>query len=388
MTRPQLWDLFTCHPVADALFPYLTLVDVYKLHRVCKPLQSVVLRLQDTHLNIHCALKDFLKGCDAFRYNLGRAEALIVGPFVVNFLGYRQHDNTFLDILVEQGPLADNLVEYLCAEEAYQKVGSFEVGNPVTLSRPGFATKIRVTETDKTPIHALLEHSCTTLDLCFISWNKVYSIFPLATLAHHQFWPLRKLDDVFGARLAELATQGWTTRHLVWADEELPSGLGVRRVGDKDSLVMNLMPTLACTGLAPDYVLELSEFDVKTRVPALHFSTEQRTPWEWANQIEARNTVKRELIIILEELKSHGLRHRYTASERSAWHDFALERLERWTEVELYKMDHDKRPANFPGPPPSDFEVPATWDFADDQMPIWYRAWCSRSDLRKSTSRS
>lgn len=90
-------------------------------------MHSVVLCLQDRYLKIDCALKDFVMNCESFRYNLGRAEALVVGPFVVNFLGYRQHDNTFLDILVEQGPLADNLIEYLGVEEAYQNLESSEV---------------------------------------------------------------------------------------------------------------------------------------------------------------------------------------------------------------------------------------------------------------------
>lgn len=224
-----------------------------------------------------------------------------------------------------------------------------------------------------------------------MSWNKVYSLFPLDTLAHHQFWPLRALDDVFGARLAELATQGWTTRHLVWADldGELPSGLGARRVGDRDSLVMTLTPALAHTGLAPDYVLELSEFDVNTRAPVQDFPTDHRVFWGQINQIEAQSTASRELIITLGELKSHSLRHRYTTRENGAWRDFARKRLERWTEVELYKTDRDKRPADFAdypdflGLPPSDFQVPATWDFADDQMPIWYQTWCSQNGLCK-----
>ncbi|KAJ3493952.1 hypothetical protein NLG97_g4397 [Lecanicillium saksenae] len=394
MTRPELWDLFASHPIADALFPYLTVADVYKLHRVCKPLQSSVLRLQDTYLNIHCALKDFVTRPDSFRYNLGRAKALIIGPFVVNFLGYRQHDNTFLDILVEQGPPANNLIQYLCVEEPYQNAGSSEVGNQLILSRPGFTTKIRVTETDKTPIHTLLERSYTTLDLCFMSWNKLYVMFPLATLVHHQFWPLRELDDIFGARLNDLATQGWTTRDLVWVDfaKELLSGLGARRVGDENSLAMPLMPALACTGLTPDYVLELSEFDVNTRVPVqtvASFATDQRRlfPQLQPNAAQNRNAARApELMIKLEELKSPSLRHRYTTSESGAWHGFALKRLKRWTEVELYKMDRDKRPTNFPGSPlPSDFELPATWDSADDQMPIWYRECHSKNDPCKLT---
>lgn len=217
-----------------------------------------------------------------------------------------------------------------------------------------------------------------------MSWNKLYSLFPLSTLVRHEFWPLQKLDDGFGAHLVELATRGWTTRHLVWADlaEERLVGLGTRRVGDESSLVMPLMPALAYTGVAPDYVLELSEFNVDIHSPARHLPTRQRTPRRSSER------KPRELNITLKELKSQSLRHRYTTAEGSVWSKFALERLERWTEVELYKMDHAERPATFPElPPSSDFEVPATWDFADDQMLIWYRRCRSQNDPRKQNSR-
>lgn len=233
-------------------------------------------------------------------------------------------------------------------------------------------------------MYTLLECSYTTLDLCFMSWNKLYSMFPLATLVRHEFWPLQKLDDGFGAHLVELATQGWTTRHLVWVDlaEERLAGLGTRRVGDESSLVIPLLPALACTGVAPDYVLELSEFEVNDHSPAHNLLASHRTP----RSLSERQT--RAYSITAKELKSQSLRHRYTIAEGSVWSSFVLKRLERWTEVELYKMDHDDRPATFPQVrPSSEFEVPATWDFADDQMPVWYRLCRSQNDPRRQSSR-
>ncbi|KAM3498509.1 hypothetical protein MY10362_008180 [Beauveria mimosiformis] len=145
---------------------------------------------------------------------------------------------------------------------------------------------------------------------------------------------------------------------------------------------MPLMPALACTGVAPDYVLELSEFNVDIHSSTRHLPTRQRS------SRRSGERKPRELIITLKELKSRSLHHRYTIAEGSVWSDFALKRLERWTEVELYKMNHDERPATFPElPPSSNFEVPATWDFADDQMPIWYRKCHSQNDSRKQDSR-
>jgi len=125
---PRLSELFAINPIAEVLFSYLTLADIYVLHGVCRSLQGVVRCLQDTRLNTRAALNDFVKSCDCFRWNLGKAEGLIFGGFVLNFLGLRQQANPFLDILVEEGTLADGLIQYLCAEETYGSVGTHEVG--------------------------------------------------------------------------------------------------------------------------------------------------------------------------------------------------------------------------------------------------------------------
>ncbi|EFZ03039.1 hypothetical protein MAA_00113 [Metarhizium robertsii ARSEF 23] len=319
MPHSRISELFAIHPIADVIFSYLTVTDVYKLHAVCRSLQGVVHCLQDTRLNISAALSDFVKSCDSFRWNLGKTNSLIVGGFVLDFLALRQQVIPFLDIVVEEGAPALGLIQYLCDEETYEMAGTQE----------------------------------------------------------HKFWPLRKLNDDFGVKLAELAQQGWTTRDLVWADWAIPPGLGVRRVGDnisprrvgdEMSLVMPLRPALAHNGLKPDHVLELSEFSVDSPARPGGFGTRHR-----------------ELSVTVKELQSPSLRYRYTTGQGSQWRTFVSERLKRWTEIEACKMDPDSRPPHWL-PPPPDFEVPPTWDFADDQMPLWYKTYWLENSQRRLAS--
>jgi hypothetical protein len=68
------------------------------------------------------------------------------------------------------------------------------------------------------------------------------------------------------------------------------------------------------------------------------------------------------------------------------------ERLQRWVWLELLKLKAGERPEQFEnGIPdysdislPSDFQPPETWDYADDQIPAWYKEW--EETLAKETN--
>lgn len=129
--------------------------------------------------------------------------------------------------------------------------------------------------------------------------------------------------------------------------------------------------------------MELSEFGVDTHTlapPHVGFGG-----WGRERAFTAMGTASsRTLRVTLEELTSQSLRHQYTTELDSDWQKFTYTRLQRWTEIETYKMDRERRPAGFPDSPlSSDFEVPATWDFADDQIPIWYESFCSQEECQQ-----
>jgi hypothetical protein len=255
------------------------------------------------------------------------------------------------------------------------------------LQRTSHSTRIRLRKTDKSPIYALVSSSFTTAELNFMSWNKIYSIFPRTTIAHHKFYPLRSLDDDFGSVLVELAQQGWTSRDLVWPDltKDEPHGIGPRRVGDHFSLVMPLpsISTRCQVAFTPDYVLELVKFDVCDDPPRPVSSR------GFGNQTSIVRPRDRKLYIQVEELTSPALRYRYTTGSgisTDSWRVYVVQRLERWTLIEYLKMDDagrlgelTHRPYGYPTVSlPSEFQVPATWDYADDQMPLWHQDWVQK----------
>jgi hypothetical protein len=65
------------------------------------------------------------------------------------------------------------------------------------------------------------------------------------------------------------------------------------------------------------------------------------------------------------------------------WYDHVTRRLNWWAWIELHKLDAEKRPEEFSDGIPyhtdlvflENFQAPDTWDYADDQIPMWYREW-------------
>jgi hypothetical protein len=117
--KTMLLELFGNPPIADALFPHLTLADVFGLRRVCRALQYILQRELDHRLKIEPQLMTFVNDCELFRLELGRDNALVVGAFVLNLLDMCRRKIPHLDVLVEEGPPVDSFVQYLCSEEGY-----------------------------------------------------------------------------------------------------------------------------------------------------------------------------------------------------------------------------------------------------------------------------
>lgn len=117
--RARLAELFGNPPIADALFPHLTLADVFSLRRVSRVLQDILQRELDHRLKIEPHLKTFVDDCELFRLQLGRDNALVVGSFVLNLLNMCRRKIPHLDVLVEEGPPVNSFIQYLCSEEGY-----------------------------------------------------------------------------------------------------------------------------------------------------------------------------------------------------------------------------------------------------------------------------
>ncbi|RTE68648.1 hypothetical protein BHE90_016973 [Fusarium euwallaceae] len=406
----ELFDPKKYYPVLEVLSLYLTIADFLVLCRVCKGLDGLKDCMLRKISNVNTQLKDFVDDPPMFRSKLGNYGALISGPFALNLLELGQWRVLYLDVFIKDGDNADHFTKYVRENEKYENdspevetvksqlprnsslyvqflLTPFQTPRRAIYSssaRPGI--KLRITRTSGSPIHAILTSSYTTACVNFLTWNKAYSIFPQQTLINHQFYPLRSLDDDFGSKLNELASQGWTTRDIMWPDFEGAKNhrlAGLRRIGDSSILVIPLDTDSVHTPSTPDFVIEYAQFEVLEQ--DLQFSS-CRTGFAQnqfgfsATQNESPNGSF--LKIRAQEMVSPAVRYAYTTAA-TQWRDYLQERLKRWAWLELFKLEPGNRPfqssSAFPLVSsisiPQDFEMPQSWDYADDQIPEWYREW-------------
>jgi hypothetical protein len=143
---------------------------------------------------------------------------------------------------------------------------------------------------------------------------------------------------------------------------------GIRRVGDRSTLIIPLDTNNVQQALTSDSAIEFSQFEVFTAPEPLF--GQRHSERHGSPQLR------------LQELVSPALRHGYTSGS-SSWYDFVMERLQRWVRLELLKLKVEERPEQLRnGIPyyynisiPSDFQPPKTWDCCDDLIPMWYREW-------------
>jgi hypothetical protein len=181
------------------------------------------------------------------------------------------------------------------------------------------------------------------------------------------------LDNHFGPELAELSAQGWTNRDIIWpdlSDSKVGQITGERRFGDASTLIIPLDIRSVKVPSTPDSVVEFAQFSVSV------------------NDVRSRNAppdtppAGRFLVVAAQLLASPALRYTYTTSF-SAWHNYATDRLKRWAWLEWYKTraEHRESIVGFPTTYPLVSELPTmstmpqSWDYADDQIPVWYQEW-------------
>ncbi|ENH75745.1 hypothetical protein FOC1_g10003907 [Fusarium oxysporum f. sp. cubense race 1] len=358
-------------PILEVLRSFLTIPDFLALFRVCKRLSIIKNDILRLICGINAALKTFVIDAAMFRSQLGHYNAMISGPFALNFFQLSSNKVLKLDIFIKEGADADRFTDYLQRTEEYKNDSEIETIPRrriySRLSRPNI--QIRVTRTTGLPIETILTSSSTTAIVNVITWNKAYCIFPHQTLIKHEFYPLRPLDDDFGSELSELSLYGWTTRDIIWPDhakEKFQNFIPVRRVGDSSSLVIALDTNSVVTQAVPDYVIEFSQFEISG--DGLQSNT-GITGWSFL-QTKAK------------EFSSPALCHCYITTS-SEWRDFVSQRVRRWAWLEVYKIEQRHRPVQPPASIPlvsevsipQGFEFPQSWDYADDQIPIWYRQW-------------
>ncbi|KAI8665149.1 hypothetical protein LRP88_12814 [Fusarium phalaenopsidis] len=352
--------------IVDTILFHLGIADIYALHAVCRSLRWLVGYMTDSPrlLNINKQLGPFVKDTMRFRSELGKYDGLIAGDFVRNFFEFGRWEVTTLLLYVEQGLKSQGFIDYLRDHEGYETKSQqhriLERNNA-----PGFYIVMKATTGP--PIINLINEAYTTAGLNVISWNKAYSLLPIPTIVRHKFYPIKPFDNALGQTLRQRAKWGWTTRDMLWPDQttQFISQKQCRQIGGPSSLVIGL-GNIPPGDFMPDYVLDGSVFSVV---------------WD------SRASTRCLSVSVQPAVESTALRYAYTngggGQAWRAWEKFLRDRLDRWVYVEIAKMGQEQRPPGFyfmaPGnyrvSIPSGYELPGTWDYADDQIISWFQEW-------------
>ncbi|KAF4343747.1 hypothetical protein FBEOM_2334 [Fusarium beomiforme] len=359
--------------IVDNILFHLGIADIYALHATSRSLRWLVGYMTDSPslLNVNKQLRLFVKDPLRFRSELGRTDGLIAGDFVCNFFEYGTYkDFNHLHVYVDKGGKWLAFITYLLNVEGYRYQSELEpycferqIGTNVCI--------ITVKRTDGPPIIDIINTATTTLDLNIISWNKAYSLLPRLNIAHHKFYPLKTLNNEVGQVLHRRYKWGWTTRDLLWPDltqEFLPAN-GCRQVGGKYTLAINL------GGLPREYFTPDHDYVLEGAVYSL---------------VHQMNSRGRPLSASIQPMKkSIGLKYVHTNGASGLhykdWEEFFEDRLNRWVYVEIAKTHrlHNRppsfvflEPGNFRVNIPPNYEPPRDdWDYADDQVILWFREW-------------
>ncbi|RGP70021.1 hypothetical protein FSPOR_4312 [Fusarium sporotrichioides] len=351
--------------IVDTILFHLGIADVYSLQASSRSLRWLVnyMTASPCLLSITKQLQPFVVDPTQFRSELGRHGGLIAGDFVRNFFEFGRWQVNSLFLYVERGSKCQGLIRYLLQHEGYRTYSEklvFRRDRDPDLF-------IIIKSTRDPPIIDIINEATTTAGLNFISWNKAYCLLPVPTIRFHKFYTLKPFDNTIGQSLRQRAKLGWTTRDLLWPDltKELISDKECRQIGGPSTLIINLGSNPP-GDYTPDYVLERSVYSVV-----------------WKSTGSSRRLVASMKLSPM----SHALLYPHTNGDIGDgckdWWSFLRERLDRWVYVEVVKTDYDLRPHGFyflaPGnfriSIPAGYQVPDTWDYADDQIIPWFQEW-------------
>ncbi|KAK7591988.1 hypothetical protein V3481_006624 [Fusarium oxysporum f. sp. vasinfectum] len=351
--------------IVDTVLFHLGIADIYSLHASCRSLRWLVDYMTESPclLNITRQLQAFVNDPMRFRKELGEHDGLIAGDFVRNFFEFHRWEVSSLLLYIKRGPKCQGFIKYLLAHEGYradseQKI--FRCDNTPDLY-------IVIMATPDSPIVEIINKALTTAGLNVISWNKAYSLLPVPTVVFHKFYPLKPFDNALGKSLRERAKWGWTTRDMLWPDltTRLISRKECHQIGGPSSLIIKL-GNEPPGDYTPDHVLEGSVYSVVWKL---------------------MDTDRHLSVTMQPGPVSCALRYAYANGEIGRgckdWERFLCDRLDRWTYVEIAKMDRDQQPQGFyhmaPGNYrvriPAGYQLPETWDYADDQIIPWFQEW-------------
>jgi hypothetical protein len=231
--------------------------------------------------NIDTRLRKFFPDPKGFRKLQGQCGALLGEGFARAFIGNTKTPRV-LTIYVGLDDDTTKLKEYIGAEGYHkdcfgydegmfrQSLGDFCKNGGDGGGIDNLWVLLRRQLHDGSPLNIVLNNAPTTASLNFVAWNKAYSLCPRQTYLKKETHRLHKLENPFRHQInKELLDEGFTNL-MVHPERNNDSFVGVRRVGDKHTLIHDL----DTTGITfnsdemlpvPDNVIETATFKLCRR---------------------------------------------------------------------------------------------------------------------------
>ena len=129
------------------------------------------------------------------------------------------------------------------------------------------STKIQLVVTRGMPVESILKGFCSTMFVNFMSWNRAYSVFPLATFIQYKGYQLGARFSRSPSLLNELSLRGWNMQKLMWLEEKRLNHpiRTYRRIGDGFTWTIPFDTKNIQWSKIPDYVLEYACFQMHSR---------------------------------------------------------------------------------------------------------------------------
>lgn len=115
-------------PVFERLAGFLDIGSIVALTRTCKRLSGVYQSLLPVQWDVNQRLARFVTSPERFRYTLGKSGGLISGSFALQFFERVVWRDADLDVFVEDGRGAAELVRYVEEEEGYGRAKHVALG--------------------------------------------------------------------------------------------------------------------------------------------------------------------------------------------------------------------------------------------------------------------
>ena len=291
-TTASLIDLFTntYAPTQTMILSYLSVADVINLTLTCKGFNQVQPTLMTTAYNINRLLGKFFDDPLEFRSLQGQCGAIITGRHIRGWFDRSAEVPRTLMMYVAQEQ-SEQMIEYI-KNKGYREQQQPRADRFLAIKRTvtGLELKVYMCKGDKMPIAQLLMNSNFTVDMCFITWNKAYAIFPYTAFIRRECYILKDISSV-ECDLNELSKDGFRVKTVSWAQQcdqvDLAGSYGLgtllklgkenddikelarnRRIGDKHTWSIELGTAGVEKPSIPDGVLESNTFQLFVDAPS------------------------------------------------------------------------------------------------------------------------